>query len=67
MSRVVAEAAEDLHLIRLKCRLHPEGASGPPLTGKAVTDGDGQRIARDFETKLPAVASGISSDHRRET
>jgi hypothetical protein len=54
-------------LIRFKARLHPEGASGPTLTGKTVTDGDGKRIARDFQTKLPAVTGGISSAHRRET
>jgi hypothetical protein len=66
-SRVVAEATDDLHLIRFKARLHPEGASGPTLTGKTVTDGDGKRIARDFQTKLPAVTGGISSAHRRET
>jgi hypothetical protein len=66
-SREVAEATDDLHLIRLKRRLHPEGASGPTLTGKTVTDGDGKRIARDLQTKLPAVTGGISSGHRRET
>jgi hypothetical protein len=66
-SRVVAEATYDLHLIRFEARLHPEGASGPTLTGKAVTDGDGKRIARDFQTKLPAVTGGISSGHGRET
>jgi hypothetical protein len=66
-SRVVAEATDDLHLIRFKARLHPEGASGPTLTGKTVTNGDGKRIARNFETKLPAVTGGISSGHRRET
>jgi len=66
-SRVVAEATDDLHLIRFKARLHPEGASGPTLTGEAVTDGDGKRIARDFQTKLPTVTGGISSAHRRET
>ena len=63
----VAEATDDLHLIGFKRRLHPEGASGPTLTGKAVTDGDGKRIARDFQMKLAAVTGGISSGHRRGT
>ena len=66
-SRVVAEATADLHLIRSEARLHPKGASGPTLAGKAVTDGDGKLIARDFQTKLPAVTGGISSGHGRET
>ncbi len=66
-ARVVAEATADLHLIRFEARLHPEGASGPALAGKAVTDGDGKRIALDFQTKLPAVTGGISSGHGRET
>ena len=65
-SRVVAEATEDLHLIRFESRLHPEGASGPTLAGEAVTDGDRERIARDFQTKLPAVTGGISGGHRRD-
>jgi hypothetical protein len=56
-----------VHLIRSEPRLHPEGASGPTLTGKTVTDGDGKRIARDFQTKLPAVTGGSSSGHRRGT
>jgi hypothetical protein len=60
----VVEATDDLHLIRFEPRLHPEGASGPTLTGKAVTDGDGNRVARDFQTKLPAVTGGISSGQR---
>jgi hypothetical protein len=54
-------------LIRFKAGLHPEGASGPALAGKTVTDGDGKGIARNFQTKLPAVTGGISSGHRRET
>jgi hypothetical protein len=64
-SRVLAEAPDDLHLIRFERRLHPEGASGSALTGKTVTDGDGKRIALDFKTKLPAVTGGISSGHGR--
>jgi hypothetical protein len=40
-----AEATDDLHLIRLKRRLHPECASGPTLTGKTVADGHHKRIA----------------------
>ena len=66
-SREVAEATDDLHLIRLERRLHPEGASGPTLTGEAVTDGDDKRIARDFQTKLPTVTGGFSGSHRDET
>jgi hypothetical protein len=66
-SREVAEATDDLHLICFESGLHPEGASGPTLTGKAVTDGDRERIARDFQAKLPTVTGGISGGHRRET
>ena len=66
-SRVVAEATADLHLLGLEARLHPEGASGATLAGKAVTNGNRKRIARDFQTKLPAVTGGFSSGHRRET
>jgi len=64
--RVVTEAPEDLHLVRLEARLHPEGASCPTLTGKTVTDGDGKRVARDFQTKLAAVTRGLASGHRRK-
>jgi hypothetical protein len=35
-ARVVIEATDDLHLIRLEARLHPEGASRPTLAGEAV-------------------------------
>jgi hypothetical protein len=63
-SRVVAEAPDDLHLIRLESGLHPEGASGPPLAGKAVTDGHRKRIARYFQTKLATMTGGISGGHR---
>jgi hypothetical protein len=63
----VAEPTDDLHLIRLKRRLHPEGASGATLTGKAVADGNHKRIAGDFETELPTVTGGFSGSHRYET
>ena len=66
-SREVVEAAVHLHLMRLEPRLHPEGAPGPTLTGKAVTDGHDERVARDFQTKLSAVTGGFTSVHRRET
>ena len=66
-SGVVAEATDDLHLIRFEARLHPEGASGSALAGKTVTDGDCKRIARNFQTKLPTVAGGIPRGHRRGT
>jgi hypothetical protein len=63
----VAEPTDDLHLLRFETRLHPEGASGPPLARQTVTDRDGKRIAVDFQTKLPTVTGGFSSGHRRET
>jgi len=66
-SGVVAEATGDLHLIRFESGLHPEGASGPALTGKTVADGDGERIARHFQAKLSTVTGGSSGGHRRET
>ena len=61
----VAEATDDLYLLRLERRLHPEGASGPALAGEAVTDGDDERIAVDLEAELPAVTGGSSGGHRR--
>jgi hypothetical protein len=66
-SRVVAETARDLHLVRLEARLHPERASGPALAVEAVTEGDGQGIARDLEAKLSAVTGGVPGSHGRET
>ena len=66
-SHVVAEATNDVHLIRCERRLQREGTSCPTLAGKAVTHGDHERIARHFQTKLPAVAGGLSGSHRRET
>ena len=63
----VAEATDDLHLLRFERRLHPEGASRPTLTGKAVTDRNHERIAVHFQTKLPAVTRGFSGRHRCET
>jgi hypothetical protein len=65
-SGVVVEATDDLHLIRFESGLHPEGASGPALARKTVTDGDGKRIARNFQAKLSAVTGGLSG-HRRES
>jgi hypothetical protein len=66
--RVVAKATGDLYLIRLEPRLHPEGASGATLTGEAVADGDGERLTRHLQTKLPAVTRGFAGGgHRRET
>ena len=49
------------HVIRSESSLQPEGASGAALAGKAVTDGDRKRIARDFQAHLPTVAGGISA------
>ena len=66
-SRVVAEATADPHLIPVEPRLHPEGASGSTLAGKAVTDGDGKWIACHFQAKLPTVTGCLSRRHRRET
>src|SRR5688572_22412563 len=66
-SHVVAEATNDVHLIRCERRLHPEGTSGPTLAGKAVTHGNHKRIARHFQTKLPTVTGGLSRSHRHET
>ena len=63
-SHVVAEATNDVHLIRCERRLHPEGTSGPTLAGKAVTHGDHERIARHFQAKLPTVTGGLSGSHR---
>jgi hypothetical protein len=65
--RVVSKAAENLHLIRSKARLHPEGASRPTLAGQAVTDGNSERLAYDLQTKLAAVTGGVSGRHRCET
>jgi hypothetical protein len=58
-ARVVAEATDDLHLIRLEPRLHPERATRPALAGKAVADRHRERIARDFQTKLSAVTGRL--------
>jgi hypothetical protein len=66
-SRVVAEATNDAHLIRLEPGLHPEGASGPTLAGKAVTDGDRKRIAHRFKMELTTVTGGFSGSHRHAT
>jgi hypothetical protein len=66
-ARVVVEAPVDVHLVRPVPRLHPKGAAGPALAGEAVADGDGKRIAFDFETKLPTVTGGLPGCHRRET
>src|SRR5678816_795108 len=65
-ARVVAEATDDVHLIRRECRLHPEGTSGATLAGEAVTDGDHGRIAPHFQTELSAVTGGLARSHRRE-
>src|SRR5919198_6211844 len=64
-ARVVAEATDDLDLIRLEPRLHPEGASRPALADKAVADGDRKRLARDFQAKLATVTGGVAGRHRR--
>jgi hypothetical protein len=58
-SREVAEAAEHLHLVGLESGLHPERASRATLAVKAVTDRDGERIARDLEAKSAAVTGGF--------
>jgi hypothetical protein len=60
---VVAEAAYDLHLLRPERRLHSERAAGPALAREAVADGDDPGVTIDFQTKLPAVAGGLSRSH----
>jgi hypothetical protein len=65
-SREVAEATDDLHVVRFKRRLHPEGASDSTLARKAVTQME-RANARHFQTKLPTVTGGISGGHRRGT
>jgi hypothetical protein len=64
-SQVVAEASDDVHLIRCERRLHPEGASGPAFTGEAMTHRDHKRVACYFQTKLPTVTGGLSGSHVR--
>jgi hypothetical protein len=66
-TRVVAEAADDLHLIGLEPRLNPERASGSTLAGTAVADRDSERIAFDFETKLPTLTGCVLGGHHGET
>ncbi len=66
-SRVVAVATNNVYVIRGEPRLDREGASCPTLTGKAVTDGDPNRIARGFQTKLPTATGGSSRIHRHES
>jgi hypothetical protein len=63
-AEVVVEAADDAHLVGFEPRLHPEGASGSALAGEAVADRDGERLARDLETKLPTVTGGFADRHR---
>jgi hypothetical protein len=63
-SRVVVEAADDLHLIRCERRLHPEGASGPALAGEAVANRDDERIALNLQAKLSAMTGGLAHTHR---
>jgi hypothetical protein len=60
----VVEATDDLHLIRSERGLHPEGASGPTLAIKAVTDRDHERVAVHLQAKLPTVTGGFSGGHR---
>jgi hypothetical protein len=66
-ARVVVEAPVDLHLLGVEGGLHPERAPGPALARQAVADGDHERIARDLEAKLSAVAGGFTLRHRRES
>jgi hypothetical protein len=60
----VAVAPGDLHLIRPEPGLHPERATGPALAREAVADGDGERLALDFETKLSAMTCRLPGGHR---
>lgn len=66
-AHVVVEATNNVHLSRWEPRLDPEGTSCPTLAGKAVTHGDPDRIARRFQTKLPAATGGSSGSHRDES
>jgi hypothetical protein len=64
---VVTLATDDTHLIGREPCLHPEGASGPALTGKAVAYGDRERVALGCQTELTTTTSGVSGSHRAET
>jgi hypothetical protein len=61
--RVVGEPAGHPHLVRLETRLHAKGAPGAALAREAVADRDGERLARDLEAELAAVAGGFSHGH----
>src|SRR5436305_8638193 len=63
-ARVVVEASENTHLAALETRLYPERATGAPLTGEAVADGDGEGIAFHLQPKLPTMACGRAGSHR---
>ena len=65
--RVVAEATDDLHLIRGEGCLHSERTAGPPFARQAMTHGDDERIALHLQPKLPTVTGGLAGNHRRET
>jgi hypothetical protein len=60
VAREVVEAAGDLNLIRPEPRLRPERAPGPTLAVEAVADRDPERVARNFQTKLPTVTCGLT-------
>src|SRR5215210_3449762 len=62
-SRVVAEAAIDIHLIRAEPSFERKCASRTTLARKAVTDDDPHRIACRLKTELCAVTSSNSPSH----
>jgi hypothetical protein len=62
-SRVVAEAANDIHLIRPELPFDHKWTSRTTLARKAVTDDDPHRIARHLKTELCAVTSRNSFSH----
>ena len=62
-SRVVAEAANDIHLIRAEPPFDHKWASRTTLARKAVAHDDPHRIARHLKTELFAVTSRNSSSH----
>jgi len=64
-SDVVAVTTDDAHLIGCEPCLDPEGASGPPLAGKAVAHGDPDRISLRCQKKLPTATGGIAGRHHR--
>ena len=66
-SDVGGVTTDDADVIGGEPCLDPEGASGPPLAGKAVAHGDPDRIALRRQVKLPAATGGGTGSHRRRS